>query len=62
MPEGLMQGFETIYAMMKQGPTTLGFTKDGRAVVSYVVIDDGHPPRLIPIGELLMPVGRPVEE
>jgi hypothetical protein len=62
MPETTMREYETLYDMMKSGPTALGFTKDGRAVISYVVVADGREPEFIPIGELTMPLGRPVEE
>jgi hypothetical protein len=62
MPEAAMREFEMLYDMMKAGPTALGFTPDGRAVVSYVLVEDGKEPEFIPIGELTMPLGRPVEE
>jgi hypothetical protein len=62
MPESMMQGYETLYDMLKSGPTALGFTEDGRAVISYVVVADGREPEFIPIGELTMPLGRAVEE
>jgi hypothetical protein len=62
MPETTMREYETLYDMMKSGPTALGFTEDGRAVISYVVVADGREPEFIPIGELTMPLGRPVEE
>ena len=62
MPETTMREYETLYDMMKSGPTALGFTEDGRAVISYVVVTDGREPEFIPIGELTMPLGRPVEE
>ena len=62
MPETTMREYETLYDMMKSGPTALGFTEDGRAVISYVVVADGKEPEFIPIGELTMPLGRPVEE
>jgi hypothetical protein len=62
MPESTMREYETLYDMMKSGPTALGFTEDGRAVISYVVVADGRDPEFIPIGELTMPLGRPVEE
>jgi hypothetical protein len=62
MPETMMREYETLYDMMKSGPTALGFTKDGRAVISYVVVADGREPEFIPIGELTMPLGRPVDE
>lgn len=62
MSEGMMREYETLYDMLKAGPTALGFTPDGRAVISYVVVVDGREPEFIPIGELMMPLGRPIEE
>ena len=62
MPEALMREYETLYDLLKTGPTTLGFTEDGRAVVSYVLIVDGREPEFSPIGELMMRLGRPVDE
>jgi hypothetical protein len=62
MPETAQKEYEMLYDMMKTGPTALGFTKDGRAVVSYIVLTDGREPEFIPIGEITIPLGRTVEE
>lgn len=62
MAEELMREYEMLYDLLKAGPTALGFTDDGRAVVSYVIVEDGKEPSFLPIGEITMRMGRPIEE